>query len=106
MQPASLADLPAYPSDFTFRRFITFAGIVLGYSCFYLTRNSLTYTAPAMVQDATLGIGMKEASGVGRLEEGGGGGIFVVEEVSWLPCHPPTPSPTPHPHTCTNRSGR
>lgn len=67
-QPASLADLPAYPSDFTFRRFITFAGIVLGYSCFYLTRNSLTYTAPAMVQDATLGIGMKEASGVGRLE--------------------------------------
>uniref|UniRef100_A0A1D2ACF3 Major facilitator superfamily (MFS) profile domain-containing protein n=1 Tax=Auxenochlorella protothecoides TaxID=3075 RepID=A0A1D2ACF3_AUXPR len=59
-KPASLADLPAYPSDFTFRRFITFAGIVLGYSCFYLTRNSLTYTAPAMVQDATLGIGMKE----------------------------------------------
>lgn len=30
------------------------------YSCFYLTRNSLTYTAPAMVATASLGIGLKE----------------------------------------------
>lgn len=29
-------------------------------SCFYLTRNSLTYTAPAMVADPTLGIGLAE----------------------------------------------
>ena len=45
----SLSELPAYPPDFVRRRLITFVGIVLGYSCFYLTRNSLTYTAPAMV---------------------------------------------------------
>lgn len=45
----SLSELPAYPGDFVRRRLITFVGIVLGYSCFYLTRNSLTYTAPVMV---------------------------------------------------------
>lgn len=54
-QPASLSELPAYPKDFVRRRLITFVSIVLGYSCFYLTRNSLTYTAPAMVADKTLG---------------------------------------------------
>ena len=53
--PASLSDLPAYPPDFVRRRLITFVGIVLGYSCFYLTRNSLTYTAPAMVRRAAAG---------------------------------------------------
>ena len=47
--PASLSELPAYPPEFVRRRLITFVGIVLGYSCFYLTRNSLTYTAPVMV---------------------------------------------------------
>lgn len=45
-----LSELPAYPGDFVRRRLITFVGIVLGYSCFYLTRNSLTYTAPVMVR--------------------------------------------------------
>lgn len=58
--PASLSDMPAYPADFVRRRLLTFAGIVLGYSCFYLTRNSLTYTAPAMVADPSLPIGMTE----------------------------------------------
>lgn len=47
----SLSELPAYPADFVRRRLITFVGIVLGYSCFYLTRNSLTYTAPVMVSE-------------------------------------------------------
>lgn len=55
-----MSELASYPSDFLFWRWLTFFGIVLGYSCFYLTRNSLTYTAPAMVQDAALGIGMTE----------------------------------------------
>jgi hypothetical protein len=61
--PASLSDLPAYPEQFVRRRLLTFVGIVLGYSCFYLTRNSLTYTAPAMVADPTLGISMTDVSG-------------------------------------------
>lgn len=39
---------------------MAFVGIIFGYACFYLTRNSLTYTAPALVQDASLGIGMAE----------------------------------------------
>ncbi|PRW61349.1 hexose phosphate transport isoform A [Chlorella sorokiniana] len=56
----SLSELPTYPGDFVRRRLITFVGIVLGYSCFYLTRNSLTYTAPVMVADPSLPIGMTE----------------------------------------------
>jgi len=35
---------------------MVFVGIVLGYSSYYLTRNSLTYTAPVMVADPTLGM--------------------------------------------------
>ena len=53
---ATMQDLPAYPRDFTTRRALTFAGLVLGYACYYLTRNSLTYTAPVMVADASLGM--------------------------------------------------
>lgn len=60
----SLSDLPAYPADFVRRRLITFVGIVLGYSCFYLTRNSLTYTAPVMVGSTSLLEGA--AAGTGR----------------------------------------
>ena len=55
-----LSDLPEYPPDFLRRRWITFLGIVLGYSCFYLTRNSLTYTAPVMVADKALGLTMTD----------------------------------------------
>ena len=59
---SSLSELPEYPADFLRRRWITFLGIVLGYSCFYLTRNSLTYTAPAMVADKVLGLSMTDVS--------------------------------------------
>ncbi|KAI8474856.1 MAG: hexose-phosphate transporter, major isoform [Monoraphidium minutum] len=45
-----------YPREFTMRRLLVFASIVLGYSCYYLTRNSLTYTAPVMVADPKLGM--------------------------------------------------
>ena len=33
-----------------------FLSILIGYSCYYLTRNSLTFTAPAMVATASLGL--------------------------------------------------
>lgn len=49
-----LSDLAEYPAAFQRRRLVTFVGIVLGYACYYLTRNSLTYTAPVMVADAAL----------------------------------------------------
>lgn len=49
-----------YSKEFVRTRLITFAGIVLGYASFYLTRNSLTYTAPAMVADASLGVSMTD----------------------------------------------
>ena len=45
-----------YPRDFVLRRLLVFFCIVLGYSCYYLTRNSLTYTAPVMVADPKLGM--------------------------------------------------
>ena len=49
-----------YSPEFVRTRLITFAGIVLGYACFYLTRNSLTYTAPVMVADKALGISLTD----------------------------------------------
>jgi len=47
---------PVYSADFIRRRLLVFFGIVIGYSSYYLTRNSLTYTAPVMVADPTLGM--------------------------------------------------
>eukprot|EP00798_Chlamydomonas_sp_ICE-L_P021673 gene21673-28690_t len=47
---------PVYTAAFLRRRLMVFLGIVIGYSSYYLTRNSLTYTAPAMVADAALGM--------------------------------------------------
>lgn len=52
-----LNELPGgYPKDFIIRRLGVFVGIVLGYAMFYLTRLSLTYAAPVMVADPTLGL--------------------------------------------------
>ena len=45
-----------YPAEFVRHRLFVFMAIVVGYSCFYLTRNSLTYTAPVMVATPGLGI--------------------------------------------------
>eukprot|EP00195_Chlamydomonas_chlamydogama_P013869 CAMPEP_0202900640 /NCGR_PEP_ID=MMETSP1392-20130828/11956_1 /ASSEMBLY_ACC=CAM_ASM_000868 /TAXON_ID=225041 /ORGANISM="Chlamydomonas chlamydogama, Strain SAG 11-48b" /LENGTH=469 /DNA_ID=CAMNT_0049587075 /DNA_START=389 /DNA_END=1797 /DNA_ORIENTATION=- len=53
---AGEAPAPTYSPDFVRRRLLVFFGIVIGYSSYYLTRNSLTYTAPVMVADPTLGM--------------------------------------------------
>lgn len=45
-----------YSAAFIRRRLFLFSGLVLGYSFYYLTRNSLTYTAPVMVADPALGM--------------------------------------------------
>lgn len=56
-EPVAAEDaVPSYSPEFIRRRLVVFFGIVIGYSSYYLTRNSLTYTAPAMVADATLGM--------------------------------------------------
>lgn len=34
---------------FNAKRLVIFACILVGYSCYYLTRNSLTFTAPVLV---------------------------------------------------------
>ncbi|CAD7694789.1 unnamed protein product [Ostreobium quekettii] len=43
-----------YSPEFLRRRIIVFAGIIIGYSCYYLTRNSLGFAAPVMVADKSL----------------------------------------------------
>jgi OPA family sugar phosphate sensor protein UhpC-like MFS transporter len=40
-----------YPPGFRARRILVFAGLIGGYSAYYLTRNSLTYAAPVMVAE-------------------------------------------------------
>jgi sugar phosphate permease len=50
-------ELPlSYPAAFLARRWWAFAGIVVGYTAFYVTRSSLTYAAPLMVADPTSGV--------------------------------------------------
>jgi len=45
-----------YSAEFVKVRAGVFLSILLGYSCYYLTRNSLTFTAPAMVATPNLGL--------------------------------------------------
>ncbi|GBG00575.1 hypothetical protein Rsub_13356 [Raphidocelis subcapitata] len=53
---AAAPPAPAYPPGFEARRLVVFGGMLAGYACYYLTRNSLTYSAPTMVADASLGL--------------------------------------------------
>ena len=46
----------AYTKPFTLVRLTVFLSILVGYACYYLTRNSLTFTAPAMVATPSLGL--------------------------------------------------
>ncbi|KAI8464482.1 MAG: hexose-phosphate transporter, major isoform [Monoraphidium minutum] len=46
----------SYPPEFTARRLLVFLGIVVGYTTFYLTRGSLTYSAPVLLADKSLGL--------------------------------------------------
>eukprot|EP00245_Coleochaete_scutata_P005699 TRINITY_DN19450_c0_g1_i1.p1 TRINITY_DN19450_c0_g1~~TRINITY_DN19450_c0_g1_i1.p1 ORF type:complete len:546 (-),score=94.08 TRINITY_DN19450_c0_g1_i1:402-2039(-) len=52
--PADEPASPALSKEFKRVRLITFACMFVGYSSFYLTRNSLAYTAPAMVDAGVL----------------------------------------------------
>lgn len=45
-----------YSQDFLRARLSVFLSILFGYSCYYLTRNSLTFTAPAMVASPALNL--------------------------------------------------
>jgi sugar phosphate permease len=47
---------PSYPPGFLARRWVLFAGLVLGYLSLYLSRLTLTYAAPVMVADPSLGL--------------------------------------------------
>eukprot|EP00891_Asterochloris_glomerata_P002463 jgi/Astpho2/2463/Aster-04188 len=62
-QVSSMQDYGTYPKEFTARRLVVFVGIVIGYACYYLTRNSLTYTAPVMVADASLKMDITQTYG-------------------------------------------
>lgn len=45
-----------YSTKFRLRRWLLFSGLVLGYSFYYLCRNSLNYVLPVMVNDKALGL--------------------------------------------------
>ena len=45
-----------YTRQFSLVRLTVFLSILVGYACYYLTRNSLTFTAPAMVATPSLGL--------------------------------------------------
>ncbi|KAK9908663.1 hypothetical protein WJX75_001165 [Coccomyxa subellipsoidea] len=51
-------------AKFTRTRWITFLAMFTGYASFYLTRNSLAFTAPTMIEDASLGLDMTSVGGL------------------------------------------
>lgn len=53
---AAAVTAPQYSPEFVRHRFGVFLSILLGYACYYLTRNSLTFTAPVMVATPSLGL--------------------------------------------------
>ena len=49
-----------YSTKFRLRRWLLFSGLVLGYSFYYLCRNSLNYVMPVMVNDPNLGLSITQ----------------------------------------------
>ena len=49
-----------YSTKFRLRRWLLFSGLVLGYSFYYLCRNSLSYVLPVMVNDKSLGLSITQ----------------------------------------------
>ena len=49
-----------YSDKFRLRRWLLFSGLVLGYSFYYLCRNSLNYVLPVMVNDKSLGLSITQ----------------------------------------------
>jgi MFS transporter, OPA family, sugar phosphate sensor protein UhpC len=66
-EPLAEAPLPqaeAQPAGFKARRTLIFLSIFVGYASYYITRTSLTYAAPLMVADASLGISLPQVTPV------------------------------------------
>ena len=49
-----------YSDKFRLRRWLLFTGLVLGYSFYYLCRNSLNYVLPVMVNDKSLNLNITQ----------------------------------------------
>jgi hypothetical protein len=118
-----------YPMKFRLRRWFLFSGLVLGYSFYYLCRNSLNYVNPVMVADPALGLGITEVAAMTsifpiaygasstpnpRWREGGprllerqlSPCMHTASKASVLPPPPGYPtSPQPHPAQSTLRKG-
>jgi hypothetical protein len=58
---SSDSDTDDLENDASFKRarWATFIAMFVGYGAFYLTRNSLAFTAPAMLEDKSLGLTLK-----------------------------------------------
>jgi len=54
--PTFESESGGYTNRFLLVRTTVFLSILIGYACYYLTRNSLTFTAPAMVASPALGL--------------------------------------------------
>ncbi len=70
----------------------TFRHLPRSYACYYLTRNSLTYTAPVMVADPTLGMDITQI-----------GAMTSIFPIAYGEAPAPTPlNPAAHslPHEC------
>eukprot|EP01025_Chloroclados_australasicus_P053278 TRINITY_DN6259_c0_g1_i1.p1 TRINITY_DN6259_c0_g1~~TRINITY_DN6259_c0_g1_i1.p1 ORF type:complete len:583 (-),score=60.98 TRINITY_DN6259_c0_g1_i1:344-1972(-) len=55
------------PAGFYTDRWITFLSLWVGYACYYLTRNSLSYVSPVMLADASLGMDITQVGGLATI---------------------------------------
>lgn len=61
-EPADYKSEPkGYTKEFIRKRLLIFAGLVAGYACFYITRNSFIYTAPVMVDAGVINMTQVQA---------------------------------------------
>lgn len=54
----------AFTKDFYRTRLLTFAAMFVGYGSYYLTRNSLSYVVPTLLEDKVVGLTMTQIGGL------------------------------------------
>jgi MFS transporter, OPA family, sugar phosphate sensor protein UhpC len=83
--------------SFEAARWVSFGAMFLGYGAFYLTRNSLAFTAPFMLEDKALGLDLKVRGKGGREKKKALCSILFFFLFYRDRVHPSIPSPPPPP---------
>lgn len=81
----------AFTKDFYRTRLLTFAAMFVGYGSYYLTRNSLSYVVPTLLEDKVVGLTMTQIGGLTSV-------LPVCYGTRFSCPHPPAPPDRPFEH--------